>query len=96
MLLVDIVAACLILAMYRWFSPATAVWYAVICLVGFGGEIVALVVRARELADRDRSRHGGVEPILHGPRNGPFVIVPSPAPIRGAGCARLRQLQAGE
>ncbi len=39
--------------MYRWFSPATAVWYAVICLVGFGGEIVALVVRARELADRD-------------------------------------------
>jgi diguanylate cyclase (GGDEF)-like protein len=43
----------LIPAIYWWFSPATAVWYALFCLVAFGGEIVALVVRARELADRD-------------------------------------------
>jgi diguanylate cyclase (GGDEF)-like protein len=52
-LIVDIVAASLVPAVYWWFSPATAVWYSLFCLVGFGWEIVALVVRARELADRD-------------------------------------------
>ena len=52
-LIVDIVAACLMPAVYWWFSPATAIWYGLFCLIGFGWEIVALVVRVRELADRD-------------------------------------------
>jgi len=52
-LLIDIVAASFVLTVYWWFSPAKAVWYSLFCLVVFGWEIVALVVRARELADRD-------------------------------------------
>jgi diguanylate cyclase (GGDEF)-like protein len=52
-LIVDIVAACLMPAVYWWFSPATAIWYGLFCLIGFDWEIVALVVRVRELADRD-------------------------------------------
>ena len=52
-LLVDTIAACLILAVYRWFSPTTAAWYGLFCLIVFSWQIVALAVRARELADRD-------------------------------------------
>ncbi len=51
-LIVDTVAVCLLLVAAWWTTPATVV-AEIVCLILFGCQIAALLVRARELADRD-------------------------------------------
>ncbi len=52
-LIVDTVAVCLLLVAAWWTTPATVLADGIVCLILFGCQIAALLLRARELADRD-------------------------------------------